>query len=178
LKCLQVGILCCPFAAESAWRPGRPATAVEIRALVVRLARENPGWGYRRIQGELVGLGIRLAASTVWTILKKAEIEPAPKRVETSWTEFLRQQAASILECDFFTVDTLVGKRFYVLFFIELATRRVHLAGITTNPDGRWVTQQARNLLMQLDERMPARGSPSVTATPSSPERSIATFVE
>jgi transposase InsO family protein len=133
-------------------RPGRPATAVEIRELVVRLARENPGWGYRRIQGELVGLGIRLAASTVWTILQEAEIEPAPKRVEASWTEFLRQQAASILECDFFTVDTLFGKRFYVLFFIELATRRVHLAGITTNPDGRWVTQQARNLLMQLDD--------------------------
>jgi putative transposase len=133
-------------------RPGRPATAVEIRELVVRLARENPGWGYRRIQGELVGLGIRLAASTVWTILQKAEIEPAPKRVGASWTEFLRQQAASILECDFFTVDTLFGKRFYVLFFIELATRRVHLAGITTNPNGRWVTQQARDLLMQLDD--------------------------
>src|SRR5215207_1081382 len=128
-------------------RPGRPPTGAEVCELVVRLARENPGWGYRRIQGELVGLGIRLAASTVWTILQKAEIEPAPKRVEASWTAFLRQQAASILECDFFTVDTLFGKRFYVLFFIELATRRVHLAGITTNPDGRWVTQQARNLL-------------------------------
>lgn len=135
-------------------RPGRPQTPIEVRELVVRLARENPGWGYRRIQGELAVLGIRLAASTVWTILKKAEIEPAPKRAEASWTEFLRQQASSILECecDFFTVDTLFGKRFYVLFFIELATRRVHLAGITTNPDGRWVTQQARNLLMQLDD--------------------------
>ena len=118
----------------------------------MRLARENPGWGYRRIQGELVGLGIKLAASTVWTILKEAGIEPAPRRLETSWAEFLRQQAASILECDFLTVDTLFLKRFYVLFFIELATRRVHLAGITTNPDGRWVTQQARNLLMQLDD--------------------------
>ena len=133
-------------------RPGRPATAAEIRELVVRLARENPGWGYRRIQGELVGLGIRLAASTVWSILKRAGIEPAPKRVEANWTEFLRQQAASILEGDFFTVDTLFGKRFYVLFFIERATRRVHLAGITTNPDGRWATQQARNLLMRLDD--------------------------
>ena len=118
----------------------------------MRLARENPGWGYRRIQGELAVLGIRLAASTVWTILQRAEIEPAPKRAEASWTEFLRQQAASILECDFFTVDTLFGKRFYVLFFIELAARRAHLAGITTNPDGRWVSQQARNLLMQLDD--------------------------
>jgi putative transposase len=133
-------------------RPGRPATAVEARELVVRLACENPGWGYRRIQGELVGLGIKLAASTVWSILQQEGIEPAPKRVEASWTEFLRKQAASILECDFFTVDTLFGKRFYVLFFIELASRRVHLAGLTTNPDGRWVTQQARNLLMQLND--------------------------
>ena len=132
--------------------PGRPATAAETRELVVRLARENAGWGYRRIQGELVGLGIKLAASTVWMILKEAGIEPAPKRLETSWSAFLRRQAASILECDFLTVDTLFLKRFYVLFFIELATRRVRLAGITTNPDGRWVTQQARNLLMQLDD--------------------------
>jgi putative transposase len=131
-------------------RPGRPPTRAEVRALVVRLARENPGCGYRRIQGELVGLGIKLAASTVWTILKEAGIEPAPKRLEQNWSEFLRAQAASILECDFLTVDTLFLKRFYVLFFIELATRPVHLAGITTNPDGRWVTQQARNLLMEL----------------------------
>jgi len=133
-------------------RCGRPATAAEIRELVVRLAGENPGWGYRRIQGELVGLGVKLAASTVWSILREAGIEPAPKRSETSWAEFLRRQAASILECDFLTVDTLFLKRFYVLFFIELATRRVWLAGITTNPDGAWVTQQARNLLMQLDD--------------------------
>src|SRR6266545_1341285 len=132
-------------------RPGRPPTPVEVRELVARLARENPSWGYRRIQGELLGLGIKLAASTVWTILKEAGIEPAPKRLEQSWAEFLRQQAASILECDFLTVDTLFQKRFYVLFFMELSTRRVHLAGITANPDGRWVTQQARNLLMQLD---------------------------
>jgi putative transposase len=133
-------------------RPGRPPTPAEVRALVVRMARENPGWGYRRIQGELVGLGVKLAASTVWAILKEAGIEPAPRRLEQSWAEFLRQQAASILECDFLTVDTLFLKRFYVLFFIELATRRVHLAGITTNPDGRWVAQQARNMLMQLDD--------------------------
>ena len=133
-------------------RCGRPATAAEIRELVVRLARENPGWGYRRIQGELVGLGVKLAASTVWSMLKEAGIGPAPKRSETSWAEFLRRQAASVLECDFLTVDTLFLKRFYVLFFIGLATRRVWLAGITTNPDGAWVTQQARNLLMQLDD--------------------------
>ena len=133
-------------------RPGRPATSAEVRELVIRLARENPSWGYRRIQGELVGLRVKIAASTIWTILREAGIEPAPKRLETSWAEFLRQQAASVLECDFLTVDTLFLKRFYVLFFIELASRRVHLAGITTNPDGRWVTQQARNLLMQLDD--------------------------
>jgi transposase InsO family protein len=132
--------------------PGRPATAAEVRELVVRLARENPSWGYRRIQGELVGLGIKLAASTVWTILKEAGVEPAPRRLEQSWREFLGQQAASILECDFLTVDRLFLKRFYVLFFIELASRRVHLAGITTNPDDRWVTQQARNLLMELGD--------------------------
>jgi transposase InsO family protein len=123
-----------------------------VRELVVRLARENPGWGYRRIQGELVGVGIRLAASTVWVILKEAGIEPAPRRLEPSWAEFLRAQAASILECDFLTVDTVFLKRFYVLFFIELATRRVRLAGITSKPDGSWVAQQARNLMMQLDE--------------------------
>jgi transposase len=133
-------------------RSGRPATAAEIRELVVRLARENPSWGYGRIQGELVGLGITLAASTVWTILKETGIEPSPRRQAPSWAEFLRAQAAGILECDFLTVDTLFLKRFYVLFFIELATRRVHLAGLTGNPDGRWVAQQARNLLMQLDD--------------------------
>ena len=133
-------------------RRGRPETTAEIRELVIRFACENPGWGYRRIQGELVGLGVKLAASTVSAMLKQAGIEPAPKRVETSWAEFLRQQAASILECDFLTVDTLFLKRFYVLFFIELATRRVHLAGITANPDGLWVTQQARNLVMRLDD--------------------------
>ena len=133
-------------------RPGRPPTPADVRELVVRLARENPSWGYRRVQGELVGLGVKLAASTVWTILKEVGIEPAPRRLEQSWREFLRRQAASILECDFLTVDTLFLKRFYVLFFIELATRRVRLAGITTNPDGRWVTQQARNLVMQLDD--------------------------
>jgi putative transposase len=133
-------------------RCGRPATTAGVREVVVRLARENPGWGYRRIHGELAGVGVKLAASTVWTILKEAGIEPAPRRLEVSWSEFLRQQAASILECDFLTVDTVFLKRFYVLFFIELATRRVWLAGLTTNPDGPWVTQQARNLLMQLSD--------------------------
>ncbi len=101
----------------------------------------------------MVGLGFKLAASTVWTILKQAGIEPAPSRQSVSWAEFLRTQAASILECDFLTVDTLFLKRFYVLFFIDLASRRVHLAGITTNPDGWWGIRQAFNLLMELDDR-------------------------
>src|SRR5262249_21890326 len=133
-------------------RPGRPPTPAEVRCLIVRLARENPSWGYRRVQGELVGLGVKLAASTVWTILKEEGIDPAPRRHELSWAEFLQAQASSILECDFLTVDTLFLRRFYVLFFIELATRRVRIAVITTNPDGGWVTQQARNLRMQLDD--------------------------
>jgi putative transposase len=133
--------------------PGRPATAGAVQELVRRLARENPSWGYRRIQGELVGLGVKVAASTVWRILKEAGIERAPRRLEATWAEFLRQQAANILECDFLTLDTVFFKRLYVLFFIELGTRRVHLAGITANPDGPWVTQQARNLLMQLEEQ-------------------------
>jgi transposase len=133
-------------------RPGRPATSDGVCALVVRLARENPGWGYRRIQGELVGLGVSLAASTVWEIVRREGIEPAPRRLESSWAEFLRRQAASILECDFLTVDTVFLKRFYILFFLELASRRVRIAGITANPDGAWVTQRARNLVMDLDD--------------------------
>jgi transposase InsO family protein len=131
---------------------GRPATRSEVRELVLRLARENPIWGYRRIQGELVGLGIGIAASTVWAILRREGIEPAPRRAEPGWAEFLRRQAASILECDFLTVDTVFLRRLYVLFFLELASRRVHVAGVTANPDERWVTQQARNLIMSLDD--------------------------
>ena len=133
-------------------RLGRPQTMAEIRQLVVRLAGENPECGYRRIQGELVGLGIRVAASTVWGILKEAGIDPAPRRAGPGWAEFLRQQASSILECDFLTVDTVFFKQLYVLFFIELATRRVRIAGVTTNPDGRWVVQQARNVVMELED--------------------------
>jgi putative transposase len=90
-----------------------------VRELVLRLARENPGWGYRRVEGELVGLGIGIAASTVWTILREAGIEPAPRRLEASWAEFLRRQAACILECDFLTVDTVFLKRFYILFSLS-----------------------------------------------------------
>ena len=130
-------------------RPGRPSTAVETRRTIIRLASENPTWGYRRIHGELARLGITIAASTVWAILKQAGIDPAPGRSSESWTEFLRAQAAGILACDFFTVDTVLLRRYYVLFFIEVDTRRVHLAGMTKNPTGDWTTQAARNFMMR-----------------------------
>jgi putative transposase len=135
-------------------RPGRPSAAVETRLTIVRLARENPGWGYRRIHGELARLGITIAASTVWVTLKNAGIEPAPNRSSESWTTFLRAQAAGIVACDFFCVDMVMLRRYYVLFFIELDTRRVHLAGITTNPTGVWTTQAARNLMMGYERRI------------------------
>jgi putative transposase len=132
-------------------QPGRPTTVAETRRLIIRLARENPTWGYRRIHGELARLGIAIAASTIWAILKHAGIDPAPGRNSESWTTFLRTQAAGIVACDFFTVDTVLLRRYYVLFFIELDRRRVHLAGITTNPTGDWTTQAARNFMMRAE---------------------------
>ncbi len=127
-------------------RPGRPPTGHAQRELVLRLARENPRWGYQRIAGELLKLGFRLSPSTVQRLLASAGLEPAPRRGGPSWPVFLRQQAASMLACDFFTVETVALRRLYVLFFIELGSRRVHLAGCTANPTGAWVVQQARNL--------------------------------
>jgi putative transposase len=135
-------------------RPGRPTTIAETRRLIIRLARENPTWGYRRIHGELTRLGITIAASTIWAILKNAGVDPAPGRTSDSWTTFLRVQAAGIVACDFFTVDTVLLRRYYVLFFIELDRRRVHLAGITTNPTGHWTAQAARNLMMSAGPRI------------------------
>ena len=117
-------------------QPGRPATAPPIRALVLRMARENPRWGYRRIQGELMGLGHPIAASTVWTILKAAGIDPAPRRSGPTWRQFLAAQTHAILAVDFAHVDTVFLRRFYVLIVIEHGRRRVHIAGITAHPPG------------------------------------------
>jgi hypothetical protein len=133
--------------------PGRPRTGKTIRDLVLRLARENPSWGHRRIQGELAGLGYRVAASTVWAILRHAGVDPAPQRQGPSWRQFLTAQARGIICCDFLTVETVLLRRLYVLIFVEVADRRVHLAAATAHPTGQWVTQQARNLLFDLGER-------------------------
>jgi putative transposase len=134
-------------------RPGRPGIADEVGVLVVRLARENPSWGYQRIVGELAGLGVRVCASSVAKILREAGMPPAGARGRLCWSEFLRAHAQSMIACDFFTVETLWLGRLYVLFFIELGTRRVHLAGCTANPDGSWGAQQARQLAWSLSER-------------------------
>jgi transposase InsO family protein len=133
-------------------RCGRPGVAAELRALVLRLARENPTWGYRRIHGELCRLGFKIGASTVWTILHRAGVDPAPRRSALTWRQFLRAQATGVLAVDFFTVDTVLLKRLYVLFVIEVATRRVRVLGVTPHPVGDWVAQPARNLLMEVGD--------------------------
>jgi putative transposase len=127
-------------------RRGRPSLPAEVRALVLRLTRENPRWGHRRISGELAKLGLRVSPTSIRRLLARAGLEPAPRRSGPGWREFLRAQAASIVACDFFTVESVFLRRYYVLFFIVHASRRVWLAGCTTNPTGAWVTQQARNL--------------------------------
>jgi transposase InsO family protein len=130
--------------------PGRPPVDDQTTALVVRLAKENPRWGYRRIQGELGKLGVRLAASTVAKILKDHGFGPAPRRSGPTWRAFLRTQASGVVATDFFHVDTVLLKRLYVLFFIELGRRRIWITGVTAHPNGGWVTQQARNVTSHL----------------------------
>jgi hypothetical protein len=134
-------------------QPGRPPLDDDVQQLIVRLATENPRWGYQRIQGELLRLRVQVSATAIRTTLRRHGLDPAPRPMATTWRAFLRQQAAGIVACDFFTVDTIWLRRLYVLFFIELGTRRVHLAGVTANPDGTWVAQQARNLRLVLSER-------------------------
>jgi transposase InsO family protein len=126
--------------------PGRPPLNSQTVDLITRLGRENPRWGCVRIQGELRKLGIRVGASTIRRILRRAGLGLAPRRTGPTWAEFLRAQGRGVLACDFFTIETVFLKTLYVLFFIELSTRRVHLAGTTSRPDSAWVTQQARNL--------------------------------
>ena len=125
----------------------------EVRAVVLRLARENPRWGHRRISAELTKLGLRVSPSTVRRVLARAGPGPAPRRTGPGWREFLGAQASSIVACDFFTVESVLLRRYYVLFFIAHASRRVWLAGCTSNPTGAWVTQQARNLGLDLAEQ-------------------------
>ena len=134
-------------------RPGRPPIAAEVRELVLRLARENRSWGYLRIAGELRKLGIDVSATLVRNILRAAGVPPAPERDRLDWRSFLRQHAATTLACDFLTVDTVLLRRLYVLVFICIGSRRIEYMACTSNPDGVWMLQQARNLLMDLDGR-------------------------
>jgi transposase InsO family protein len=135
-------------------RTGRPPTAAVLKKLVLRLARENPQWGHRRIQGELARLGHPIAPSTVWEIVHAAGIDPAPRRSGPSWRDFLTAQAEGIIAADFFHVDTVLGTRLYAMAFLEHGTRRLHITGVTRHPTGEWATQQARTLAADLGTRV------------------------
>jgi transposase InsO family protein len=139
-------------AASRQKHPGRPRTLRSIRALVLRLARENSCWGYRRVHGELLVLGIKVGPSTVWEILREAGIDPAPDRAATTWADFLRSQAEALLAADFIETVTLTGARMYILAVIEHASRRIRVLGVTAHPTAAWVTQAARNLVMDLHD--------------------------
>jgi putative transposase len=137
--------------------PGRPPLERSLRELILRLADENPHWGYKRIVGELKGLGIPVSATSVRKVLLEAGLQPAPQRTHSSWRAFLRAQASTLLACDFLTVETAFLQRIYVLFFISLATRRIEYVACTSTPDGGWVAQQARNLIMRLGDEQSFR---------------------
>ena len=137
-------------------RPGRPGIPKATTALVLRLAKENPNWGYRRTHGELAAIGISIAPSSVWAILKRHGVEPSPRRSGPTWAELLSAQAKGLMAYDFFSVDTVLLRRLYVLVFIHHDTRLVRIAGVTAKPVTDWVTQQARNLSMELTEQATA----------------------
>jgi putative transposase len=139
--------------------PGRPPIRPTIRALVLRLAAENPAWGYRHIAGQIASLGRKVSPATVWAIFKKAGFDPAPRRSDPTWAQFLKAQASGILACDFFSVETVMLARLYCFAVVEHATRRVHILGVTANPTSGWVAQQARNLILDLGDRVPLENS-------------------
>lgn len=137
----------CKWVFQQKRKPGRPRISSELEELIIRLAKENPRWGNDKIQGELLKLGYVVSPTSVRNVLKRHRISPAPQRSSNSWRSFLGHYKDQILACDFFTIETISLKTLHGLFFIELGTRRVHLAGCTAHPDTIWVTQQARQLV-------------------------------